>query len=64
MEQKSEKVYPSAPILENIDLEKRLEKQLIDVISFNNHISDIEERITYFKDKTNKSKKKYKNLKR
>ena len=27
MEQKSNKLYPSAPLLENIDLEKRLEKK-------------------------------------
>ena len=27
MEQKGEKLYPSAPLLENIDLEKRLEKK-------------------------------------
>ena len=61
MEQKTDKLYPSAPILENIDLEKRLEKKLNDVNSFNNHISNIKEMITYFKDKNNKSKKRYKN---
>ena len=27
MEQKCDKLYPSAPLLENIDLEKRLEKK-------------------------------------
>ena len=63
MEQKSEKLYPSAPLLENIDLEKRLEKKINDVNSFNNHINNIKEMITYFKDKNNKSKKKYKNYK-
>ena len=63
MEQKCEKLYPSAPLLENIDLEKRLEKRLNDVNSFNNHINNIKEMITYFKDKNNKSKKKYKNYK-
>ena len=63
MEQKCDKLYPSAPLLENIDLEKRLEKKLNDVNSFNNHINNIKEMITYFKDKNNKSKKKYKNYK-
>ena len=63
MEQKCDKLYPSAPLLENIDLEKRLEKRINDVNSFNNHINNIKEMITYFKDKNNKSKKKYKNYK-
>ena len=63
MEQKCEKLYPSAPLIENIGLEKRLEKKINDVNSFNNHINNIKEMITYFKDKNNKSKKKYKNYK-
>ena len=63
MDQKTDKLYPSAPLLENIDLEKRLEKKINDVNSFNNHISNIKEMITYFKDKNNKSKKRYKNYK-
>ena len=63
MEQKCDKLYPSAPLLENIDLEKRLEKKVNDVNSFKNHINNIKEMITYFKDKNNKSKKKYKNYK-
>ena len=63
MEQKCNKLYPSAPLLENIDLEKRLEKKIIEVNSFNNHVNNIKEMITYFKDKTNKSKKRYKNYK-
>ena len=63
MEQKCDKLYPSAPFLENTDLEKRLEKKINDVISFNNHIKNIKEMITYFKDKNNKSKKRYKNYK-
>ena len=62
MEQKCDRLYPSAP-LENFDLEKRLEKKLNDVNSFNNSINSIEEMITYFKDKNKKSKKKYKNYK-
>ena len=63
MEQKTEKLYPTAPLLENIDLEKRLEKRINDINSFNNHINNIKEMIIYFKDKNNKSKKKYKNYK-
>ena len=63
MEAKTDRFYPSAPLLENIDLEKRLEKKINDVNSFNNHINNIKEMITYFKDKNNKSKKKYKNYK-
>ena len=63
MDQKCEKLYLSAPLLENIDLEKRLEKKIKDVNSFNNHINYIKEMITYFKDKNHKSKKKYKNYK-
>ena len=63
MEQKTDKLYPSAPLLENFDLEKQLEKKINDVNSFNNHINNIKEMITYFKDITNKSKKRYKNYK-
>ena len=58
-----EKLYPTAPLLEKIDLEKRLEKKINDINSFNNHINNIKEMITYFKDKNHKSKKKYKNYK-
>ena len=63
MEQKFDKLYPSAPLLENIDLEKRLEKKTNDVNSFNNHVNNIKEMITYFKDKNHKSQKRYKNYK-
>ena len=63
MEQKTDRLYPSAPLLENIDLERRLEKKIIDENSFNNHINNIKELIIYFKDKNHKSKKKYKNYK-
>ena len=63
METRTERLYPSAPLLEKIDLEKRLEKKINDVNSFNNHINNIKELITYFKDKNHKSKKKYKNYK-
>ena len=63
MDQKCDRLYPTAPSLENIDLEKRLENKINDVNSFNNHINNIKEMITYFKDKNNKSKKRYKNYK-
>ena len=63
MEQKCDRLYPTAPLLENIDLEKRLEKKINDVNSFNNHVIDIKEMITYFKDKNHKSKKRYKKYK-
>ena len=63
MEQKCDKLYPSAPLLEKIDLEKRLEKKINDVNSFNNHINNIKEMTTYFKDKNHKSKKRYRNYK-
>ena len=63
MDQKCEKLYPLAPLLENIDFKRRLEKKLNDVNSFKNHINNIKEMITYFKDKNHKSKKRYKNYK-
>ena len=63
MDQKIDGLYPSAPLIENTDLEKRLEKKINDVNSFNNHVNNIKEMITYFKDKNHKSKKKYKNYK-
>ena len=58
MEQKCEKLYPSAPLLEKIDSKKRLEKKINDVNSFNDHINNIKEMITYFKDENSKSKTK------
>ena len=64
MEQKCDRLYPSAPFEnKNIDLEERLEKKLNDVNSFNNHINNIKEMIIYFKEKNNKSKRKYKKYK-
>ena len=53
MEQKCDRLYPSEP-LENIDLVQRLEKKINDVNSFTNHINNVKEMITYFKDKNNK----------
>ena len=52
--QKTDKLYPSAPLLEKIDLDQRLEKKINDVTSFNNHINNIKEMITYFKDRNHK----------
>ena len=60
MEQKNERLYPSAPFEKNINLEQRLEKKFNDVNSFNNSINTIKEMITYFKDKNHKSKKRRK----
>ena len=34
MEAKTNRLYPSAPLLENIDFEQRLEKKLNDVNSY------------------------------
>ena len=62
MEQRTDRLYPSAP-LEKDDLEQRLEEKLNDVNSFNNHINNIKELITYVKFKNNESEKKYKNYK-
>ena len=62
MEQKCERLYPSAP-LEIIDLEQRLEKKSNHVDSFDNHINNIKELITFFKDKTTNPKKNSKNIK-
>ena len=58
MDRKCDRLYPFAP-LEKDDLQQRLEKKLNDVNSFNNRVSNIKEMIVYFKDKNNKSKKKY-----
>ena len=62
MHQKGDRLCPTAPS-EKDDLEQRLDKKLNDVNSFNNHISNIKDMITYFKDKNHKSKKKYKKFK-
>ena len=59
MEQKSERLYPSALIEKNINHEQGLEQKINDVNSFNNYNNNIKEMITYFEDKNKKSKKKY-----
>ena len=57
MEQKCDKLYPTASLLENIDLKKRLEKKINDVNSFNNHINNIKEMITFSQIKTTNQKR-------
>ena len=52
MEQTTDRLYPSAPLEKNIDLEQRLEKKNIDVNSFNNHINNIRKRLHISKTKT------------
>ena len=44
------------------DIEQRLEKKLNDVNSSNNHINNVKEMVTNFKDKNNKSKRNMKNI--
>ena len=63
MDQKCDRLYPSAPLEKYINLEQRLVKKLNDVNSFYNHISNIKEMITHSKDKIDKSKNCYKNYK-
>ena len=64
MDQKTDRLYPSAPFAnKSIDLEQRLEKKLNDVNSFNNRINNIKEMITYFKNKINKSNRDIKFIK-
>ena len=50
MDQKAERLYPSAPLEKNDYLERRKEKRLSVVNSFNNSINKVKEMITYFKD--------------
>ena len=63
MDQKRDRLYPSALLEKDNDLEQRLGKKLKVVNSFNNSINNIKEMIAYFKDRNNKSKNKYKNYK-
>ena len=64
MEQKSDRLYPSAPFEnKNDDLERRIEKKLSDVNSFNNHISNNKEMIKISKIKTTNQKRDIKILK-
>ena len=60
MDQKTDRIYPSAPLEKDFELEQRLEKKINAVNSFNNHINNIKEMIAFFKNQNNKSKKKYK----
>ena len=61
MEQKTQKLYPSA-LLEKNKSEQRLEKKLTEVNTFTNWFPNIKDLITYFKDKNCKLKKKSKKL--
>ena len=63
MEQKTERLYASAP-LGISGLEQRIQKKLNVVNSFKNSTNNLTEIIIYFKDKNNKSKKRYKKYKR
>ena len=56
MDQKSDRLYPSAP-LENIDFGKKIEKKINDVNSFNTHINNIKAIITFSKIKTSNQKR-------
>ena len=61
MDQKTDRLYSSEPLeSKNDDLEHRIEKRLSDVNSFNNHLNNIKEMISFFKEKNNKPKMKYK----
>ena len=51
MDHKTQKLNPSAPLIEKIELEQRLERKINDVNSSNKHINIIKEMINYFKDK-------------
>ena len=59
MEQRIDRLYPSAPS-ENNDLEHQLDKKLNDVNRFNTHINNLTEIFTYFKDNNLKKKKRFK----
>ena len=61
---KTERLNPSAPLEKNDQLERRIEKRLSDVNSFNNSTNNIKQLLTFFKDKNYKSEKKYENYKR
>ena len=65
MEQKTDGLYPSAPFeKKKFWFRTMIRKKMNDVNSFSNSINNIQEIITYFKDKNYKSKKskKYKML--
>ena len=63
MDQKRDRLYPSAA-LEKDHLEQRLEKKLNDANSFNYHISNKKEMITYLKTKSTNRKRYIKNTKK
>ena len=56
---KTDRTYRTAHFVSSDQaLKQRLEKKLNDVNSFNNHINNVKEMITYFKDKNHKTNKK------
>ena len=55
MEQRVDRLYPSAPLKSN-DLEQKLEEKLNVVNSFSILLNNIKKMITYFKDNNHKSK--------
>ena len=55
MEQKTDRLYPSARPQQG-DLEKILEKKFKDINSLINHINNLKGMVKYFKDKNHKSK--------
>ena len=60
MEQKTTKLYSSAPLMSSDqDLEQRMEIKLKNVNTFINSVNNIKEVIAYFKHKNHKSKKTY-----
>ena len=64
MDQKCDRLNPSAPLEnKNDDLDQRLENKVNYVPSFNNHVNNIKEINTYFKNKNHKTKKRSKNYK-
>ena len=59
MEQKTPRLYPSAPS-ENNNLEQRLEKKLSEVNISNNSSNNIKEIVSFFEKKNSKWERKYK----
>ena len=57
MEAKTDRLYSSAPLEKDVELEQRWEKNLNIINSFNNSVNNIKEKIQNFKDENNKSKK-------
>ena len=63
MEQKTERIYPSAPLDKNIGLEQTFEKILNDENCLNNSVNNIKKRLFNSKTETINQKKNLKKLK-